>query len=731
MNDDLPYSDPPAPADGLHLRDYARIVLARWPLALAIWAAILLIAILYTWTRTPRYRASARILVESNEVNLTDMKGAVDASTSSSGQREFMQTQVQLITSRPVMEDALVNANLLTDPDFRTAKSPAERLATRVQALPVRNTHLIDVTLENKDPQKAARIVNAVVDAFLAQNRQRRMGVSDEGVQELQLKQEDLRVKLADATDQLQRFMVTNNIVSFEKLQSVELETLMALNRDMTEKEPLRLGLQARVEAAEAALARGEPADSLPNVIASQVVSSLRLDLAKLEQQYAQMLSRLGTNHPQLLALHTQIETLRTRIALEASTILQSMRTAYDQACKEEALIKQSIHQQESKVFRYNDLTAQYNVLKQNKDSIESTYQTIVRRIQEIESNRMGTQGENIFVISRATPPTEHSWPSHGKHLLVALLLGAVAAVGLCFFLDYMDLTIKTDAEIVHLLHTRVLAAIPGREPGETPTPHPDLVVREAPHSPTAEAFRSLRTAAAHGRSGDPLRAIVVSSTMSAEGKSFVATNVATAEASINRRTLLIDADMRRPRLHHVFPVPTEHGLSDILSGTAGILLDNVIHPSGIENLWVMPCGSLPGNPVELIESPRFVDMLHRLRARFDMLVIDSPPGLALVDSTVMSKHTDGLLLVVRSLVTPKAAAHHFAESLRAANVRLLGVVLNNVDVPIGHYGYAYGKYRYTYGRYGAAESSRPPTPWDTVRAKLAKWLGIRSPSRR
>lgn len=710
----------------VHLRDYAHIVLARWPVAVAIWAAILLLALLYSWTRTPRYRASARILVQMNEVNLTDMKGAYDESLSVAGQREFMQTQVQLITSRPVLEATLIAANLLSDPLYRDARDAVAILSSQVTALPVRNTRLIDVAVERQDPQQAARIVNAVVDSFLSENRARRLGISADGLQDLHRKQEELRTKVDAVTSELQAFMVKNNIVSFEKVQNVVLDTMMAMNRELTSKEPARLALQARVEAAHQALAKGQPIESLPDVMESQVIRTVRLELVTMEKDYAQMLERLGSEHPQLQALRTQIETMRTKIAMEAASILQSVEMEYEQALREEELLRARIKEQETDVFRFNDLAAQYNVLKQNKDSIETAYLTIARRIQEIDSSRIGAQGENIFVISRATPPTQHCWPRRGKNMFFAFVIGLAAAVGFCFFLNYMDVTIQDDADVKHLLHTRVLVGIPGRNEAKGGMPVSDCIVSEQPRSQTAEAFRSLRTAMSRTSTGEPLHAVVVSSTLPSEGKTFVAVNLAIAQAAVNRRTILIDADMRKPRLHHVFPVTTTHGLADLLTAAAGASLDSAMQPTTIPNLWFMPCGTLPANPVEIIDSPLFTDLLLHLRRQFDAIIFDSPPGLSLIDSTVMAKQLDGILLVIRSTVTEKTPVQHFAQALREAHVHLLGVVMNNVDVR-PRYLYRHGPYSngYTYGH----RQESPPSLRQRLTKSLRMFRQPRTPS--
>jgi len=740
MNTDhLEFDNSESQLSGGHLWDYVQIVLQRLPLAIATLAAVLIIGLIYTLSSIPRYTATSRVQVESSEINLTDIKGAYDPGSAALTRREFLQTQVKLITSPPVLEAALEKADLLADRRFKNARDPVKQLAKRLLVVPVRNTFLIDVSIEDENPQMAARIVNAVVDAFLADNRQRRLGISADGLEELYKKADDLRAKLDAATAELQAFMVTNTIVSFEKAQNLVLETLMTLNSELARKEPERMALQARVEAARDAMAKGSPADSLPDVMNSEVVKAIRLDLVRLEKDYSQMLERFGTNHPQLQAVSTQLEALRTKLAMEANSILTALETQYHQAVKEEKLLRDRLKVQEAEVFRFNELAARYNVLKQNKESIENTYQTIIRRIQEIDSNRMGAQGENIFVISRATPPVQRSWPSHGRNLALALLLGITAAVGLCFFLDYMDITIKGEPDVKQILKTRVLAGIPDTGvDASTASESSDLILSEQPKSHAAEAFRALRTVLAFNIPGEPLRSVVISSTMPAEGKSLVAINLSIAEANVGRRTLLVDGDMRKPRLHRAFSLTTKRGFSNLLAGQDGVTLDQVVMETSVKNLWVLPCGPLPPNPVEILDSDRFKDLVREFKAKFDFVVFDSPPGLSLADPLVMARQTDGMLLVVRSFQTAKAPAQHFVENIRASNVRLLGVVLNNVDVPKGgyyYYGSHYGRYHYYYHyRYAHGETAPEPHPGlqravNSFRKRLTQWLGRQAKS--
>ncbi len=679
----------------VHLWDYVEIVLQRLPLALLAGAVVMIIAILYTWTRTPLYTSTARLLVEPGQVNLTGMKSAIDPVAASMGKREYMQTQATLMTSRPVMESVIDKLNLRATKAFSSSKEPAAKLKSMITVSPVRNTQLIDVSIERAKPAEAQNMLNAVLSAYMEGNRQRRLGVSEEGLTQLRKKAETLRNKLAASTEALQAFMVENDMVSFEKTQNVVIDRLRDLSKGLTVLQPQRITLQARVESANKAISEGKSVNSLPDVIDNPVVKSLKLELSRLGNEYSQLVQRLGENHPNLQAIETQIQALQTKLAMEANAILASLGTQLEQAVTEERLLAEAIEAQEKRVYRFNRLAMQYDVLSRAKKSIEGPYSTVSRRIEEIDINRIGGQGESVFIISKASLPTLKSWPSKSKNLLVAFVLAGGLAVGLCFFLDYMDTTIKGDADVRRILKSKVLAAIPDVNQKSEDARNPDLIVFEKPRSLTAEAFRALRTALAFSIPGEHISTVVISSALPSEGKSLTAVNLAIAQAQANKRTLIIDADMRKPRLHRIFNVTSDEGLSSLLSNT-DCKLENVVHKTKIENLDFLPCGSIPRNPAELLEADAFKTRLDETHEKYDFVIFDSPPGFALVDSLIIGRYTDGLILVSRSFSTPKTAVQQFVMRLAEANVRLLGVALNNVDLPHGgrYYGY-YGGKRY------------------------------------
>jgi capsular exopolysaccharide synthesis family protein len=705
---------------GLHLWDYVAVVRQRLPVAAGVFLLVVAATVLYAWTRTPRYTATSRLLIENKGVNLTSMQDAFDPGRSALTQRDLIQTQVQLIKSTPVMEAVLQQGFLAQSKDFRESKDPVRQLAELIQVTPARSGFVLDVSVERESPTEAARIVNAVVSSYLAENRRRRMGVSDEGIAELKKKAEELRVRLNESTTALHAFMATNRMVSFEDAQNIVVDRLKGLNQNLMKAEPLRMQAEAHYRTAEAAMKAGQT-ESIPGVQASTLINSLKTDLARLEQQYSEMRARLGDMHPQLQSTIAQMDAIRTKLAMESTYVVDALRGRYEQALNEEKMLREELRKQEEAVLQFNELAAKYNLFRQSRDSIQEAYSTIIRRIDELNVSQLSGQGDSVFVVSRAEVPQEKSWPSRSRMLLLGIFFGGLLAVGFCFFLDYMDTTVKGEADVRSLLNGFVIGGVPSAEAEAGEVAFDDLFAVNKPRSHFAEAFRSARTALAFSMVDKPLRSVVVTSAMPAEGKTLTAVNLAVAHAQAGKRTLLIDADLRKPRVHAVFNGRSDVGLSNLLA-SGKLESETAIVQAGIDNLFYMTSGPVPPNPVELLDSERFGRRLEEWLKKYEMIVFDAPPMLNLADALVIGKHMDGAVLVVRTFVTNKYAAQQVARQMAVSKIKLLGVLLNNVDMPSGA---AYSSYYYS--RYGGYYGDRPETAKKGWREKIGALAGRRS----
>jgi len=425
--------------------------------------------------------------------------------------------------------------------------------------------------------------------------------------------------------------------------------------------------------------------------------------------------------HPQLQSTIAQMDAIRTKLAMESTYVVDALRGRYEQALNEEKMLREELRKQEEAVLQFNELAAKYNLFRQSRDSIQEAYSTIIRRIDELNVSQLSGQGDSVFVVSRAEVPQEKSWPSRSRMLLMGIFFGGLLAIGVCFFLDYMDTTIKGESDVRTLLNSSVIGGVPSAEAEAGDAAFDDLFAVNKPRSHFAEAFRSARTALAFSMVDKPLRSVVVTSTMPAEGKTLTAVNLAIAHAQAGKRTLLIDADLRKPRVHAVFNGRSDVGLSNLLAAD-NLESERAIVQTGIANLFYMSSGPVPPNPVELLDSGRFGRRLEEWLKQYEMLVFDAPPMLNLADALVIGKHMDGAVLVVRTFVTNKYAAQQVARQIAASKIKLLGVLLNNVDMPSGA---AYSSYYYS--RYGGYYGDRPETAKKGWREKIGALAGRRS----
>jgi succinoglycan biosynthesis transport protein ExoP len=704
------HTSPSAPSDSvyddefreIHLWDYVNIVLKRLYIAITIALTALLLGAVYSWTRTPKYQASARILLQKQGLNLTRISDTLDVTSAPSRDTEFLPTQIKLITSRPVLEEVLHKTGLDQKPAFKEVQDPISKLARMIEVQQIRNSLLVDILVERPDPQEAADIVNNVVTAFKLDSRKRRAGISDQSLIYLYEKSSELLDELDFATLNVQSFLITNKLTSFTQDYQLVLARIQGLNENLWRIEPVRFNLQAQLEAAEKALAEGRSIATLPAVMESAVIKELSIDLARMGIQHSELQSRLGENHPQLKSLESQRQALQEQIGIFAAAALESIRTQLAQVQKEALLLKSEIEKTQEQVRWFNQIQTEYELLTRVKSTAKINHGRILQRIEEIKINMLDTQGDNVFEISRASKPERRSSPNHAKNLAIAGFIGSLLAIGACFFIEYMDTSVKTMEEVRTLFGAEPLGMIPMAAQNGEPGQSSDLITAQDPKSNLAEAFRMVRSSLAHSNHGRPIRHLVVTSSLPREGKSISSVNIALSYAQAGKKVLLVDADMRKPRMHNVFGASNEVGLVDVLNMEESFSgLESCIEKTGFDNLFLLPAGPAPHNPAELIDSPRFEQLVRQLENAYDLIVFDSPPSAHLVDSLLIARQVDGMAIVVRLLNTPRQAVRYLANNLRSSNTNVLGIIVNNIDVPTNaQYGYyAYGGY----GKYGGS----------------------------
>jgi capsular exopolysaccharide synthesis family protein len=722
------YGDFGVGGDGeVHLSDYLRVLYKRrWPAVTAL-LLVFVSATIYTFTATPVYSARVQILIEKEASNVVTFKEAVEQNQSTD---DYYQTQYRILQSRALARRTLDSAQLWQHPQFADASDQSGDIGAVISALrslrwsssnrveppspnetkaesraidlflsyvtvsPIRNSRLVDLSFESPDPALAARIANGMAKAYIEQNLEFKFLASKEASDWLAARLGEQRVQVEKSEQALQRYREqTTDAVSLEERQNIVIQKLADLSGAVTRAKTERIEKEAAYKQIRDLQNSHASLDNLPAVLSNAFVQQQKAQLADLQRQQAQMSEKLGPNHPDMLKVGLAIRTADAKIQGETAKIVQAMQNDYQRALAQERSLAEALEQQKREALDLNRKGIEYSVLTRDANSNRQIFDSLMQRTKET-----GISGElktsNIRVVDAAEVPRRPVSPNKRNNLLIALLGGSVLGVGLAFFFEYIDNRIKSPEELTRQLGMPCLGMIPAVFDSDAP----GLLVNHRDVAPTfSESFRSVRTNVLFSSTQEGLRSLTVTSTAPSEGKTLVATNLAVALAQAGLRVLLIDADMRKPRVHSVFDQPKQPGLSDFLVGHAKV--SETVRTTPQPRLWVMPAGTPPPNPSELLSSKRFADLVASLAPHFDWAIIDTPPIMAVTDSAIVGHLTTGVVFVVGAEMTNGSAAQHAVEQLSRGKARFLGAVLNRVDLK--HHSYYYSRYyRREYNEY-------------------------------
>jgi len=524
--------------------------------------------------------------------------------------------------------------------------------------------------------------------------------------------------KLKDSLDSnemaLHEYKLKKSILSVDlDAQSNMLrEEMQQLSSGLTATRIRREELSARHT--ELSKVRADNPSELPatELLQSNLLQNLRSDYIKaLRDRDALLASGKGASHPDVKAAEGSVQTTRNALLAEIRNIQGSVARDLAVARKQEAGLSALLNDAKGRAFDLNLLAIEYNRLNRSKENSEKLYSVVLERSKEGELTRM-LQVNNIRVAEAPQVPDAPVRPRIPVNVLLGVLAGVVMGIGAALGREALDRTVKTQADLESLIGLTFLGLIPsisadgakkskyyayGRAPrmakAETAI-NADLVVHQAPLSGAAEAARAIRTNLRFMSADVPFRVLLITSASPSEGKTTVATNLAIALAQAGQSVLLLDADLRKPRIHRIFGKSTDTGLSSALLDT-NTLTESLLS-THIENLSVLPAGPIPPNPAELLQSEKFAELLAAMRERFDNIVIDSPPVGPVTDAAVLTTQVDGTVLVVRSFKTPREVVADAKRTLQAVGGHVVGAVLNAVNLERSEYK---GYYHYAYYR--------------------------------
>ena len=713
-----------------HLYDYLLILRKHQWLILSFLLTVVTVVSIATFRMRPVYIAKATIEIDRENNNILPFQGT-DPYDSMMDLDNYIETQAKVLTSETLALQTIRNTGLAANPEFSAGGIPSEAIATgslanqkrppevaaflgslSVKRIP--SSRLMEVSYESTDPVLAARILNAHLENYKAQNIQSRYEATLEATRFLTSQLNELKLTVKQSEDARINYERQNQIWSVDDKSNITTQRLADLDKQLTDAQGETLKKQALYEYAKAG-----DIDAVPEIRADPLLQDLQKKRADLAVQYTEALNQYGPNFPKVQRLQAQMKEVDDQIARESEGIVLQLESDYREAKQREGLIRQALELQKAETNNMAEKMVQYNILKRESEADKSLYDGLLTKLKEAGISE-GLKSSNLRVVDPAMIPSFPARPAKARNIALAFLVGLVGGIGLALLREYLDNTVKTPDDIETLTRLPSLAVVPafgdsagrnrrmgmfGGGSANGNEKRIELVAQHLPKSQMSEAFRALRTALLLSQPDHPPQVILVTSALPREGKTTAAANLAVTLAQLGDKTVLVDADLRKPGVGRLLNLGTGKyaGLSSYLAGVSTLDLVTVPHPA-IPNLAAIPTGPLPPNPADLLSSHKLADAIAELRTKYKFVVIDSPPIMAATDAVILSVQADGVLLVVRSGETPKEAFTRTCDLLTSVKSRLLGVVLNAVDASAPDYYYSYRYYPYSYG-YGPQEA--------------------------
>lgn len=697
----------------IHLRDYWKIVLKyRW-FVISFFVIVVTLGTVWTFMQRPVYRATSTIWIEKEAPKVVSFQEVLTVDTSTT---DYYQTQYQILQSQTIARKVIFKLKLFQNPEFVSLDGvPVEppksydevnigiinSFLSKLKVEPVRNSRIVKINYDTWTPELSALIANTISDVYIEQSLETKTGVSQDAVTWLQKKIEEIRQKVETSEMKVQKYKEENQIISIEEKETITAQRLNELNQQLMDAQVKRVEAETRYMNLKKLSREPEMIQSTQEVIGNSFIQSLKAQEVALEKEYAQMSEKYGPKHPQLVRLRSQLDEIRHRISLEVRKIINSIKTEYEVAKAREETIRNAFEEMKNEAQDFNKQSVEFGVLKRQAESDRQMYEILLKRLNEASVGE-DIQAVNVRIVDRAVVPSSPVKPRKLLNIALSILIGLGLGVGFAFFFEYLDNTFRTPDDVEEALSIPFLGIVPEikLKEGESETDR-DLAVQKKPRSTFAEAFRSIRTNLLLSSAEHKPGVILITSPGPYEGKSLTAINLALILVQTGERVLLIDGDMRKPRVYKVFGLDDSKGLSTLLTGHSDI--KEVVFESAIPYLYLLPSGPNPPNPAELLGSGKMAEIIAELRKKFEYVIIDSPPLIAVTDSVVLSTIVDGVVIILKAGQTTKELAKRAHKNLKEINAKIIGAVLNEVDFERDRY-YYYYPYYYKYYKHYSGE---------------------------
>jgi succinoglycan biosynthesis transport protein ExoP len=726
---------PELPSHESPLGEYIRVLVKRKWTILACLVTIFSVVAIASLKMTPIYEASGSIEINRPDSGLANFSNSptlnVDYYDPTELETEVMILQSDLLALQVVKELGLdrrpefggktplpSSLDLAPDPlqaDSGRTSALISSIRGNLKATLAPNTHIIKVSFRNADKDLTAHVVNTLMTTYTENNFKSRFDSTMQASDWLSKQLVDLQMKVETSQEKLVRYQKEHEILGIDEKQNITTAKLDELNKALTAAESERMDKESVYR-----LAQSGDADTIASAAgvldaagtgtqASGLLENLRGREADVKIQAAELSTQFGPSYPKVAQLNTQLKEIDAQILKESKKLADKIRGQYMAAVQRETMLHDALEKQKQEANKLNESAIEYSILKRDLESYRTLYEGLMEKMKEAGVSA-GLKSNNFRIVDVARVPTYPIEPNIPRNLAFAFVLGLTSGVGLAFLLEGLDNTVRTTEQAQMISGLPPLGMIPmgsrtARDGANakrlviaTSNEAVELVTQVRPQSQMAESYRALRTSLLLSNLGAPPKVIMVTSALPQEGKTTTSINCAVVLAQKGIRVLLIDADLRRPSIHKTLGMGPRSGLSNVLTGSA--TLEQTITRSPIlPNLSVLPAGTPPPNPAELLASPNMREALEKLRGQYDHIVVDTPPTLSVTDAVVLSPAADAIVLVIRSGQTTKQALRRSRDILMRVNAKVSGVLLNAVDLSSPDY-YYYYEYQGKYSRY-------------------------------
>ena len=729
--------------DTIDLRDYWRILVKRQWIVFSVLLIITVASLLSTILMVPVYRSTASIQINNESSRILGYEDFAPSEGGFSSAQQFYTTQYEILSSRALSEAVVRNQGVEDHPELTgeirqrsllgelkslpsmigsvfsgpesepqiSALDAEQRresaivaaagvLRSRMDIEPVRNSKLVRVSVSAFDPEFAARMSNAVVEEYTRSSMQRRFAAGSQARLFLEEQLAEMRIALERSDQALLDFAQRNQIADLDQRISMANTALEDLNVRLSEIETILVRLGSFKNMIE----RGD-SNNINLVNDSEQIRTLRNQRAQLATEYASLSQRFKEDYPTLVELRSQMNQISDQIVEERALVIRNILSNYSSLSAESESLKGAIEVREAGILALNQQGVQYNILRREFETSRELYDGLLQRMKEI-GIAAGVQENNIAVIDAARPATVPFSPDLSRNLFIAIVVGLIGGIGLALLLEFFDSSIHRSEDLELLTGRPVLGLVPivkakdMREDNrafDSPERSVGHYSARFPKSSVSEAFRSLRTSLMFSTPEGMPKTMLITSPGHGEGKTTTAINLATVMAQNGARVLLIDADLRKPRLHRDFATAQNPGLTNRIASHPSDSSERAsILQTDVDNLFLMPSGNQAPNPAELLSSQRMQKIIAMSSRAFDHVIIDSAPILGLADSLVLSRLVNGVVIVTSAGNTSKDSIKSSMRRLIQVHAPILGIVLNSVNLDSPDYAY-YSSYYYNY----------------------------------